>query len=282
MTYDIMGAGALDYLPCHYGTSKLTFRGPERDMQPPYLVFLGGTQTFGKFIEQPFPLKVEHLTGIPSVNFGQVNAGLDVYLSERVVLDATKDAYVTVVEVLGAANLSNQFYTVHPRRNDRFLRASQKLIQLFPEVDFTQFNFTQHMLIHLHKTDDERFSAVAHTLRRTWARKMRQLLGRLEGPVVLLRVGGQGQGEVPPKGWHEHIAPAFVTDAMLKAVLPLTAAFVDVPYSEGQRKGRMRNGLVPEPMLEHAARAVIDSETHSAVARALLPVLDGIMQKGPP
>lgn len=42
MTYDALGAGALDYLPCRYGTSKLLFRGPRRPLKDPYLVFMGG------------------------------------------------------------------------------------------------------------------------------------------------------------------------------------------------------------------------------------------------
>lgn len=33
MTYDALGAGALDYLPCRYGTSKLLFRGPRRPVK---------------------------------------------------------------------------------------------------------------------------------------------------------------------------------------------------------------------------------------------------------
>jgi hypothetical protein len=44
MTYDALGAGALEYLPCRYGTSKLLFRGPRRSLNKPYLVFLGGTK----------------------------------------------------------------------------------------------------------------------------------------------------------------------------------------------------------------------------------------------
>ena len=146
MTYDILGPGALDYLPCLYGTSKLTFRGPRRALEGPYVAFLGGIVTFGKFIEQPFPLRVEHLTGVTSVNFGQVNAGLDVFANDASILEVAAQAKVTVMEATGAANMSNRFYTVHPRRNDRFLHAMPDLRRLYHDVDFTQFSFTHHML----------------------------------------------------------------------------------------------------------------------------------------
>ena len=46
MTYDALGAGALDYLPCRYGTSKLLFRGPRRPLKEPYIAFLSGTETY--------------------------------------------------------------------------------------------------------------------------------------------------------------------------------------------------------------------------------------------
>ncbi len=36
---------------------------------------------------------------------------------------------------MGAQNLSNRFYAVHPRRNDRFLRASTLMKTIFREVD---------------------------------------------------------------------------------------------------------------------------------------------------
>ena len=77
-------------MPCTCGTSKLVFRGPKRVFADPFVAFVGGTTTFGKFIEQPFPLLVENQTGITSVNFGQVNGGLDVFLHEPCILEAAK------------------------------------------------------------------------------------------------------------------------------------------------------------------------------------------------
>ena len=58
------------------------------------------------------------------VNLGCLNAGPDVYLNDPEILRIASKADVTVLQVVGAANLTNRFYTVHPRRNDRFLHAS--------------------------------------------------------------------------------------------------------------------------------------------------------------
>ncbi|MEP1767876.1 MAG: DUF6473 family protein [Sulfitobacter sp.] len=276
MTYDVLGAGALDYMPCHYGTSKLSFRGPKRNLKEPYLAFLGGTQTFGKFIEQPYPLRVEHLTGVPSVNFGQINAGLDVFSKEQVVLEASQQARVTVIEVMGATNMSNLIYSVHPRRNDRFLRTTAQMRHLYPEVDFSQFNFTKHMLLHLEAHDQERFQTVKRVLQRTWVRKMRLLLKRLGSAVVLLRIGESGQKPEGALGWQDSFAPAFVTDQMIDALSGLVEEFVDVPCAAAQPHVRT-DGLVFNFTEEEAVQKVAAPQCHSKVAQALLPVLDRLM-----
>ncbi|WP_298858313.1 DUF6473 family protein [uncultured Sulfitobacter sp.] len=264
MTYDILGPGALDYLPCRYGTSKLTFRGPRRVLEAPYVAFLGGTVTFGKFIEQPFPLRVEHLTGVTSVNFGQVNAGLDVFAKDACVLEAAAQAHVTVMEVTGAANVSNRFYSVHPRRNDRFLHPMPDLRQLYYDVDFTQFSFTHHMLQHLKKKDPLRFAEVRHVLQRTWVRRMRRLLPQLSREVVLLRVGLQND------------SPVMVVDDMIDRLGSLPSAVVDIPSTRCVEEG-IPIGMAFNLLEEEAAKAVPQPHVHAAIAQALCPVLDRLM-----
>lgn len=268
MTYDILGPGALDYLPCRYGTSKLTFRGPQRVLEAPYVAFLGGTATFGKFIEQPFPLLVEHLTGVTSVNFGQVNAGLDVFAKDTTVLEAAQGAQVTVVEVLSAANMSNRFYSVHPRRNDRFLHALPDLKQLYYDVDFTQFAFTQHMLRHLYLRDAGRFEQMRHMLQKTWVRRMRRLLAHLSQEVILVRIGGAD--------WPVNTGPtmALINDDMVDRLGPLVSAIVDIP-SDGSHSGT--EGMAFSMLEEEAAKAVPRPHVHRNVARALCPMLDRLM-----
>jgi hypothetical protein len=274
MTYDVLGPGALDYLPCQYGTSKLTFRGPQRELKDPYVAFLGGTQTFGKFIERPYPLRVEHLTGVTSVNFGQMNAGLDVFASDPVVLGAARGARITVLEVLGAGNLSNRLYSVHPRRNDRFLRTTPDLEKLYPEVDFSQFNFTQHVLSDLHQRDSHRFATVRRSLQRSWLRRMRQLIATLGGQVVLLRIGDDLRDQTWPTG--RGFGPVLVSDAMIEGVRGAVSAVVDVPLNPNDRTASCE-GMIVSPLEEDAAKTVAPPSVHAAVAQALLPVLDRLM-----
>ena len=127
MTFETMGSVGLDYLPCRYGHSKLLFRGPRRRLEGAYCIALGGTETYGKYIHTPFPALLEKAIRIPVVNLGLPNAGIDVFLNEAVVLDACNGARATIIQLPGAQNMSNRFYSVHPRRNDRFLQASAQM-----------------------------------------------------------------------------------------------------------------------------------------------------------
>ena len=120
------------------------FRGPQRPLDGRYLAFLGGTETFGKFYDSPFPALVERRIGTPCVNLGAVNAGVDVHARDATVLAACHDAAATVIQLPGVQNQSNRFYSVHPRRNDRFLRPSAALETLYPDIDFTDIAFTRH------------------------------------------------------------------------------------------------------------------------------------------
>jgi hypothetical protein len=186
MTFDALGPGALDYLPCRYSTSRLLFRGPKRDLTKPYCAFIGGTETYGKFIEQPFPALVESQLDMTCVNFGQANAGIDAFAHDPFVLGAAADAEVAVIQVMGAQNMTNRFYTVHPRRNDRFISTSSLLGTIYREVDFADFHFNKHMLTRLLTVCPDRFVAVREELQQAWMARMRLMLKQFKCKTILL------------------------------------------------------------------------------------------------
>jgi hypothetical protein len=269
MAYAYPGAGALDYFPCRYGNSKLLFRGPGRDLGRPYCAFLGGTATYGKFVVNPFPDLVEHVVGLASVNLGCVNAGPDVFLNEPAILDVASGARITVVQILGAQNLTNRFYAVHPRRNDRFLSASARLQAMFPEVDFTEFNFTRHMLQSLCAVSPDRFEVVAEELRAAWVARMQALLQKLSGRVLLLWMADH-----PPKdaGLPADLAndPILVDAEMIATVSAGDADYLEVVTSSDA--GGVE-GMSFSPLDRMAAAEVPGPTAHREVAAALAPRL---------
>lgn len=270
MAYEFAGAGALDYFPCRYGQSKLLFRGPRRKLQGRYVAALGGSETYGKFVPDPYPARLEQGLGLAVVNFGCMNAGPDVFLCEPVILEACAKARATVVQVMGAHNISNRFYAVHPRRNDRFLRASPLMRSIFREVDFTEFHFTRHMLSAIRALAPEKYALVEEELKAAWVGRMRQLLQKIAGPTVLLWIAGAGGGEARQDGLGDE--PLLVDATMVDSVAHFASRVVRVEPSAAARAAGTE-GMVFGELEQPAAAALPGPQIHQEVAEALVPVL---------
>ena len=251
-------ASELDYDPCRYGACGTAFRGPAAAVDEPHVAVIGGSETYGKYVERPFPDRLGDLTGWPVANLGVMNAGLDVFVGDDAFLETASRAQVVVIQTLGAHALSNRFYTVHPRRNDRFLTQGAPLSTLYPEVDFTQFAFARHMLVTLRTVCPVRFETVAAELRQAWIARMRHLASRLQGRCVVLhlRIGrDRGLGA----------EPVLVSAEMLDALADHVAEVVTCDV--GTRMGA-GDGTVAEA--ERAVAACLpNADAHGIIAVAL-------------
>src|SRR6056297_3052045 len=263
------------YEPCGYAGSKLTFRGPARQLKGDYIAFLGGTETHGRFLRDPFAAQVERRLGMNCVNLGWPNAGADAFLNDPGALRIAAGARAVVLQVLGAQNLSNRLYRVHPRRNDRVLQALRPLERLYPEVDFVDFNFTRHLLRHLHSVSPDRFDLVREELRATWVERTGALIARLERPVILLWFANRA-----PEGFCERVEPGtdpvFVNAGMLRVVAPQAARLVEASASAvAQRMGT--SGMVFTPDQAEAARQLPGAVAHGEAVQALTPALREVL-----
>lgn len=275
MAYAFPGAGALDYSPCSYGGSRLVFRGPKSDLRQDYIACLGGTETYGKFIPAPFPDLLEEMLDEQVVNFGCINAGAEVFLQEADVLALASQAQACVVQITGAQNLTNRYYSVHPRRNDRFTGPTPLLRALFRQVDFTEFSFTRHMLQALQRHSADRFEVLAEELRSAWVARMKDLLQQIKCPTVLLWMA-----DAPPPSpgrradlTHE---PMLVDAEMVAAVRPFSSAYVEMTPTDATRlKGA--EGMAFGPMEAPAAACLPGPAVHYEVAKRLAPILRQLM-----
>ena len=260
------GAGALDYSPCRYGASRALFRGPQRDLSQPYVAVLGGSESFGKYVAQPWPALVEAGLGQAVVNLAGQNAGPDFYLSDPAALEVAGRARVAVVQVTGAETLSNPFYSVHARRNDRFLAPTPALRALFPEVDLAEIHFTRHLLSVLHRTDPLRFAVVARALRRTWVGRMRVLLSFLPRRHLLLWLDAAAPLERPDR------TPPLVDVKLLTALAGAAAEIVEIVPSARARAMSRLDMTYPETEAAQAA-CLPGAAVHGEIAERLLPAL---------
>lgn len=275
MTYERLNETALEYFPCRYGLSKMLFRGPRRKLEGSFCAILGGTETYGKFIPTPYPALLETMCGVPVVNFGCVHAGLDVYLNDPAVLEACVKARVTLVQMTGAQNTSNRYYSVHPRRNDRVLKVSTLLMAIYREVDFEQFQTVSEMLYALNASSPERFTIIVEEIRAAWVARMKMLLQKTEGKTVLVWMARHSPDDVA----HMPILgaePLFINRTMVEAVRPFATELVEVVASIPARAEGVA-GMVFQPSDAAEANALLGPAVHTEVAEALAPVVAALV-----
>ncbi|MGR3614473.1 MAG: DUF6473 family protein [Paracoccaceae bacterium] len=269
MSFQNNGAGAPRIDLCRHGGSKLLFRGPRSCEENCGIAFLGSTEVFGRFVTRPFVDLLGKQLPLTCCNYGVVNAGIDSFLQDPLILRQLRKAPICVVQVMDAQNLSNRFFRVHPRRNDRFLEALPSLVALFPELDFTEFHFNRHLLSRLKALSAKRFARVCAELQNVWLKRMRLLL-RVLCPcdVVLLHIGHAGRDDLCNLG----ADPVLVTPEMVQSLGALVSeiVFVTVQRAEqSQEVSEMRVGPMQAPIAEQS----IGPSGHKRIADTLSPIL---------
>lgn len=273
MTFIATGRGILDYLPCRYGESKLQFRGPKRDLSHPYVAFVGSTETYGKFIQTPFPALVEDSLGTTCLNLGQNTSGIDAFVNDPFVIKAASDAEVTVVQVIGAQNMSNRFYGVHPRRNDRFLSVAPIMQTIYREVDFSEFHFTKHMLSHLMMVSPDRFDIVQQELQNAWMARMQFLLSQVKGKTILLWFADHPPTEnARDQECDLNDEPLFVSRHMIETVKSHATSYVQVVAS-AEACAAGTEGMMFTDLDAPAAERLMGPLAHREAAEALVTAI---------
>ena len=271
MSYQSPDLTGIDYFPCQYGNSKLIFRGPKRRIQDEFVAYLGGIETFGKFIEMPFPMLTEVETGMRSVNLGCVNSGVDAYINDKSLIDICSQAKVTVIQLSGAQNMSNRFYAVHPRRNDRVVRVSSLLRTIYDEVEFTEFNFTGHLLGTLAKASPEKFTMVENELRNAWVARMRSLIEQIGGKVVLLWMSDHSPDH-KADGQHGRSEPLFIDRDMINSLAADVEAKLEI-VGQPQEIERGYDEMIFGQMEQPAAAEMLGPVVHRRTAQELAETL---------
>ncbi|MEM9901723.1 MAG: DUF6473 family protein [Pseudomonadota bacterium] len=271
MAFEHPGGASLDYKVCRYGKSRLLVRGPKARLKAPYTLFFGGTETYGRFVARPFPTRIAEGLALRCANISAVNAGLDAFVEDQTLLSAASKAERVVVQVLGAANLSNDFYSVHPRRNDRFIAASPALQELYPEVDFTEFSFTKHLLTSLERRCADRFTLVVEELKLRWRLQMHRLLSEANGRCLLLWIA-----KAPPPREAVSVrsgADPLLVDTRMLADIGATAREIVQVIPSKAAIATGTQGMVFSEFEAHVAALTINDATHAEIAAALRPVL---------
>lgn len=224
-------------------------------------------------MHQPFPTLLSDGVALPVANLGIPQAGLTLFSEEKVLLDLASDAEVTVLQVLGAQNMSNRLYSVHSRRNDRFLGVSPALREIFPEVDFSQINFTGHLMSTLKGSSGAAFSVLVDELKWAWVQRMRRILSLIKSKVVLVWITDQSPLREP--GQLDEREPHFVDRMMISELLPDIDGLVEVTLGGTSAL----EGKVFSEREREAARILPGQADHARIAAALAPTVADLAEK---
>ena len=277
MAYEHFIGETLDYYPGRYGAAKLLFRGPRKKLKGDYVAFLGSSETYGKFVETPFVEQIGSTIETNAVNLGCINAGIDVFATDNAILDVASAAKIKIVQVMGAQNMSNRLYTVHKRRNDRFLKASQLLSMIYRDVDFTDFHFTRHFLTSLYEKSEEKFDLVRSELRVAWHARMRTLMRRLGQNTMLLWISDRSPDG--PCDILDGIDPLFVNREMLNALMEevdTISGLIEVVASPEAIESGVE-GMVFSELEASAAAELPGPAKHREIADAVTAALKDVL-----
>ena len=254
----------LDYRLCGFEGTRLRFRGPAPSLDEPYIAVLGGSETFGKYIKDPYPNLLNSWLDRPVANLGVAQAGLSLFSEEQWLLDAASNADLTIFQVLGAQNMSNRLYSVHARRNDRFLAVSPALREIFPDMDFAEINFTGHLLETMQRASKAGFDVVVEELKWAWVQRMRRIVTTIRSEVMLLWVSDHAPAQTQNN--LTEYDPHFVDQEMMNAISGDIAGIIDVRIP---RSMSLEGKIVPKRERD-AARMVPGPSDHAAIAEAIV------------
>ncbi len=229
----------IEYNSYRFGRSRQRFRGPKPDLSKPYISFIGGSDTYGKFVQAPFPARVESALDFTCANWGTPGAGPSFFLKDPVILEACSNSKICVVSVMGAVAMSNRLYSVFKRRNSRIRQTSAGLQAMFPDLELSEFRFAHNMLLHMHRDNPSNFKVVEIELREAWIARMRELLDEIETTRVLFWMSERAPEEATLMQGRDAFVthPAFVTREMLEAVAPMADMVVEyVPGAPDEAK----------------------------------------------
>lgn len=91
------------------GVARGFFRGPPVRSDE-YLVCIGGAQTFGRFVQRPFPKLLSEALCVEALNLGRGGAGPTYPLADPVLLQYINRARLVVVQVFSGRSQSNSVF----------------------------------------------------------------------------------------------------------------------------------------------------------------------------
>ena len=214
-----------------------TLRGPIAALGYDAAVCIGAAQTFGRFVERPFPAILQQELDAPFINCGLGGVGPRFWLRPDLVTVLNKTRLV-VVQVMSGRSASNHLFD-NATRGD----LEGTLIESGERMRFEEF------LTRLINTADRaEIQRVVQRTREDYARSMRQLGAALNVPTVLLWLSRRPPRYTPK--WDSasgvmNTFPQLIDDAVVDDIRGSFDDYVECISDEGipQRLWRASNSV---------------------------------------
>ena len=283
--YQKADAGFIDYRQYRFGSSKVLVRGPEEPIAKPYIVCLGAAQTFGRFVEQPFPRLLQERLGVRCVNLGAAGGGPDLFLADEEILALCAGAEACVLQVMSGRSINNGYYRVEKRRNAIVASVSPDLRDVAQAMRQERRKLSAHDFLQKVKQqkDPDLAQRVFDEVRRAWIEAYARLLKDIRTHRVLFWFS-----ERPPESREKYTHggalmkfPQLVDKGMIEAVRLHADDYVECASSDGMPQSLLRNGapvLFTENGLPRAKNPYYPSpEMHASAAEALAAPLRKVL-----
>lgn len=200
------------------------FRGPAvRGSR--YIACVGAAQTFGRFVESPFPTILGHRLGIEVLNLGSGGAGPAFHGSNDALLSYINRAAIVVVQVMSARSASNSLF--HNKYHGAWG------IRLTDGLQMSAADFFSDLL----QTQPDQARSVVRETRSNYVRDMVRLLSAISPPKILLWFATRAPNYVERYQLPlDHLFGAFpqlVNGVMIDQIIPYSDAYVECVTNAG-------------------------------------------------
>ncbi len=252
----------VDYRMAELAHAGLRFRGPlVGDGCDDYFACVGAAQTFGCFVERPYPTLLSDQLGLPVLNLGYGGAGPEFFADQTALHGCLNRSSLVVLQVMSGRSQSNSLYEcggleyVTRHSDGRHMGAQRAIAEAMlpgpPHLAGKRIPSRLRRLL----PDSEvavrrRIEPLVNEIREAWVESHRRLLANLTVPVVLFwfskRSTDYAQSYSDVAGVFGQF-PQMVNTAMIDAIRPLCHSYVECVSERGSPQP-LRSRFTGEPV----------------------------------
>jgi hypothetical protein len=279
--YQIADAHFIDYRLYRVAGVKSPFRGPAVKSDK-YIAYVGAAQTFGRFVDAPFPSLVSSALGIEALNLGRGGSSSTFVADNPILLERVNRAALVVVQILSGRSQSNSMFKI--------LDDGMRGINLETGEECTAPVFYTWLM----ERDQELIQRIVEETRTNYIQSMTRLLNAIKPPKVLLWLSNR-----TPE-YQERLGgslldlfgkfPQFVNRVMVDELRSQADAYVECISKRGIPQSIIDRGVYPvtfegAPLPPSLPENVVtvntyypSPEMHEDAAALLIPVCREILE----